>query len=210
MLVGQASLGRVRNDCFRRTNERREEWKARWRQSEDKQCERDAISSELRCMVKEELSQENNVMLQDPIPDTPLSTGPLDGSEQEVEYERALQQFENELVANLWHHLMEQEQEEDDRVSGEEYLDAMANEEASTGSAHQARVLCPVCRQSYLQKHGGFIFCPKEQFALDLQAEGTSLEELRQRLEGAYTVRFLSSLLSVVFSLCYTTNIFLV
>ncbi len=59
---------------------------------------------------------------------------------------------------------------------------------ASGSGCGPCEVPCPVCGRAALVWLHGVVACPLERWQLDLRAESLSLDDLRQRLAGAYEV----------------------
>lgn len=59
---------------------------------------------------------------------------------------------------------------------------------ACCAASHQDpdAVLCPCCQQAYLVQAHGVIACPKEQFQVQVRAEGLGLPDLKKRLLDVY------------------------
>lgn len=81
-----------------------------------------------------------------------------------------------------------------------EYLDALDQQEIDIMiDSHMAdemraspggtpAVICPICHESGLVQRQGVILCPKRHLRIDIGIEGLGLEDVRQRLAGAYEV----------------------
>lgn len=74
------------------------------------------------------------------------------------------------------HHHQQHQQQQGGESSGQLW---------GPGQPPGASVLCPLCGQAPLVQHKGVILCPRQDLRLDVSLECLTLEDLRQRLEGA-------------------------